>query len=88
MDDVSKIIKEIKAGQIKPIYFLMGDEPYYIDKVSEFIEQNVLPEEIEEYLGKIDIISECVVVGRTNKETGEVQNGTYHNVIKGMSLEL
>lgn len=45
MDDVSKIIKEIKAGQIKPIYFLMGDEPYYIDKVSEFIEQNVLPEE-------------------------------------------
>ena len=23
-----------------------------------------------------------------NKETGEVQDGTYHNVIKGMSLEL
>ncbi len=34
--------------------------------------KNVFPEEIEEYLGKIDIISECVVVGRTNKETGEV----------------
>ena len=25
---------------------------------------------------------------RYNKETREVQNGTYHNVIKGMSLEL
>ena len=25
---------------------------------------------------------------RYNKETGEVQNGTYHNVIKGMWLEL
>ena len=25
---------------------------------------------------------------RYNKETGEVQNGTYHNVVKGMSLEL
>ena len=25
---------------------------------------------------------------RYNKETKEVQNGTYHNVIKGMSLEL
>lgn len=34
--------------------------------------KNVFPEEIEEYLGQIDIISECVVVGRTNKETGEV----------------
>ena len=34
--------------------------------------KNVFPEEIEEYLEKIDIISECVVVGRTNAETGEV----------------
>ena len=34
--------------------------------------KNVFPEEIEEYLSKIDIINECVVVGRTNKETGEV----------------
>ena len=25
---------------------------------------------------------------RYNKETGEVQNGTYHNIIKGMWLEL
>lgn len=25
---------------------------------------------------------------RYNKETGEVQSGTYHNVIKGMWLEL
>ncbi|UYW02338.1 DNA polymerase III subunit delta [Flavobacterium agricola] len=45
MDNVSNIIKEIKAGNVKPIYFLMGDEPYYIDKIAEFIENNVLPEE-------------------------------------------
>ena len=25
---------------------------------------------------------------RYNKETGEVQSGTYHNVIKGMSLDI
>ena len=25
---------------------------------------------------------------RYNKETGEIQNGTYHNVIKGMSLDI
>jgi DNA polymerase-3 subunit delta len=30
---------------IKPIYFLMGDEPYYIDIVSNFIEKKVLSEE-------------------------------------------
>jgi DNA polymerase-3 subunit delta len=44
MDEVVKIINDIKAGIIKPIYFLMGDEPYYIDKLTEHIEQNVLQE--------------------------------------------
>ncbi|UPZ14461.1 DNA polymerase III subunit delta [Flavobacterium humidisoli] len=45
MDEVVKIVNDIKAGDIKPIYFLMGEEPYYIDKLSEYIEQNVLAEE-------------------------------------------
>lgn len=45
MDEVLKIVNEIKAGNIKPIYFLMGEEPYYIDKLSDYIEQNVLTEE-------------------------------------------
>jgi DNA polymerase-3 subunit delta len=44
MDEVVKIINDIKAGNIKPIYFLMGEEPYYIDKLTEYIEQNVLQE--------------------------------------------
>ena len=45
MDEVVKIVNDIKAGDIKPIYFLMGEEPYYIDKLSEYIEENVLAEE-------------------------------------------
>lgn len=44
MDEVVKIINDIKSGNIKPIYFFMGDEPYYIDKLTEYIEQNVLQE--------------------------------------------
>lgn len=44
MDEVLKIINDIKAGNVKPIYFLMGDEPYYIDKLCEYIEKNVLQE--------------------------------------------
>ncbi len=34
--------------------------------------KNVFPEEIEEYLYKIDLVNECVVVGRENPDTGEV----------------
>lgn len=45
MDEVVKIVNDIKSGHIKPIYFLMGEEPYYIDKLSDFIEENVLTED-------------------------------------------
>jgi DNA polymerase-3 subunit delta len=45
MDEVVKIVNDIKAGNIKPLYFLMGEEPYYIDKLSEYIEKNILSEE-------------------------------------------
>lgn len=45
MDEVIKIVNDIKAGNIKPIYFLMGEEPYYIDKLTEYIEENILSED-------------------------------------------
>ncbi len=45
MDDVKQIVSDIKKGQLKPIYFLMGEEPYYIDAISDFIQDNVLSEE-------------------------------------------
>ncbi|WP_088322819.1 DNA polymerase III subunit delta [Polaribacter tangerinus] len=44
MDEIRDIVLAIKKGEVKPIYFLMGDEPYYIDKISDFIEQTVLDE--------------------------------------------
>lgn len=45
MDDIKQLTADIKSRKLKPIYFLMGEEPYYIDKLSEFIEDNVLTEE-------------------------------------------
>ncbi|MBU2996399.1 DNA polymerase III subunit delta [Cellulophaga baltica] len=45
MDEVKKIVNDIKAGNIKPIYFLMGEEAYYIDKLAAYIENTVLSEE-------------------------------------------
>ncbi|WP_243472195.1 DNA polymerase III subunit delta [Winogradskyella sp. MH6] len=44
MDEVKALVADIKKGQIKPIYFLMGEEAYYIDKISDFIEDNLLDE--------------------------------------------
>jgi len=45
VDEVVKIVNDIKAGIIKPIYFLMGEEPYYIDKLTEYMEANLLAED-------------------------------------------
>jgi DNA polymerase-3 subunit delta len=45
MDEARQIVNDIQRGDIKPLYFLMGDEPYYIDKISGFIAENLLPEE-------------------------------------------
>ncbi len=45
MDDVKQLVTDIKNKNLKPIYFLMGEEPYYIDKISDYIESNVLAEE-------------------------------------------
>ncbi len=39
-----QIIKEIKAKKYSPIYLLHGAESYYIDKISKYIEDNVLTE--------------------------------------------
>jgi DNA polymerase-3 subunit delta len=39
-----KIISEWKAGVFKPIYWLEGEEPYFIDKIMDYAEHNILPE--------------------------------------------
>lgn len=39
-----QIITDLKNKIYNPVYFLSGEEPYYIDKISDFIEKNVLPE--------------------------------------------
>ncbi|MCF2505900.1 DNA polymerase III subunit delta [Dyadobacter sp. CY107] len=38
------ILKEIRSKKFRPIYFLHGDEPYYIDSIAEELEKRVVPE--------------------------------------------
>ncbi len=49
MDEVKQIVENIRKGLIAPVYFLMGDEAYFIDKISEFIGENVLSEDEREF---------------------------------------
>lgn len=45
LDKAKQIISDLQNGRIAPIYFLMGEEPYYIDGIAKFIEDSVLSEE-------------------------------------------
>lgn len=45
MSQPESIIKDIKNNKLSPIYFLYGDEPFYIDLISKTIENEVLSED-------------------------------------------
>ncbi|WP_103327178.1 DNA polymerase III subunit delta [Bacteroidetes bacterium endosymbiont of Geopemphigus sp.] len=61
METPEQILTGLKEKKYKPIYFLMGEESYYIDLISDFIEKNVLSQEEKAfnqtilYAGEIDI---------------------------------
>jgi DNA polymerase III subunit delta len=39
-----EILSDLKKRIFKPVYFLAGEEPYYIDLIVDYIEDKVLPE--------------------------------------------
>lgn len=41
--------KEIESGKFRPIYVLQGDEPYYIDQLSDFIVDKALQEDERDF---------------------------------------
>ena len=39
------LMRQLKNGEYAPVYLLMGDEPYYIDKLSNFFQNKILTPE-------------------------------------------
>ena len=58
-----QIMLQLKQQQYKPVYLLYGDEPYYIDKVTDYIEENVLDEAGKSF-------DQVVLYGRDLAEAG------------------
>ena len=44
-----EIARDLKNRIYKPVYYLMGEESYYIDRISEYIAQTVLNENEKEF---------------------------------------
>ena len=43
------IMNDLKARKFLPVYYLMGDESYYIDQISDYIAEHVLPPEERDF---------------------------------------
>ena len=43
------IMHDLKAGQYAPVYVLMGEESYYIDRITDYIAEHVLREEERDF---------------------------------------
>ena len=55
-----KIMTELKQRKFRPVYFLAGEEPYYIDAVSDYISENALSESEKAF-------NQTVMYGRDTK---------------------
>ncbi|WP_299767310.1 DNA polymerase III subunit delta [uncultured Dokdonia sp.] len=44
MQNAKKILSDLQNGIIHPIYFLSGEEAYFIDEIANYIEANILDE--------------------------------------------
>ncbi len=40
-----QLLSDLKKKAYKPVYYLVGDEPYFIDLISDYIQDNVLTED-------------------------------------------
>ena len=45
MQTFEQIMADLKNRRFKPVYFLMGEEPYFIDVITNYIEKNLLRED-------------------------------------------
>ncbi len=54
---IEQLFNDLKKKIYHPVYFLQGEEPYYIDRISDYIEQNVLSESEKEF-------NQTIVYGR------------------------
>ncbi len=42
--DANQVLQDLKKGQYAPVYFLHGEEAFYIDQISDYIEEKALDE--------------------------------------------
>lgn len=75
-----EIMSDLKNRIYKPVYFLAGDEPYYIDVITDYIEEKVLPED-EKAFNQIILYGEETSVASVSETARRFPMMSNHQVI-------
>ena len=75
-----EIISSISNKDFHPIYFLMGEEPFYIDKISDYISDNVLESQEKEFNQSV-LYGKEVDVAQIIAEAKQFPFGATHRVV-------
>ena len=54
-----QVMKELEKGTYCPVYYLMGDEPFFIDSIADYIREHALPEEARDFTEPCERASDC-----------------------------
>jgi DNA polymerase III subunit delta len=63
--EYKEIIKNIRQKQYKPVYFLHGEEPYFMDAITEVIENEILNESEQSF-------NQTILYGKDIKEVQQI----------------
>ena len=44
-----QLINDLKAGKYQPVYLIGGDENFYIDRISDYFEQNIIDKDSQDF---------------------------------------
>lgn len=74
----AQILSDLKKGKFAPVYLLMGEEPYYIDLISDYIEEHALDAASRDFdqivvYGKDTTLREVIQTARRFPMFGERQ---------------
>ena len=75
-----EIISSISNKDFHPVYFLMGEEPFYIDKISDYISDNVLESQEKEFNQSV-LYGKEVDVAQIIAEAKQFPFGATHRVV-------
>ncbi|MCX7986718.1 MAG: DNA polymerase III subunit delta [Bacteroidales bacterium] len=88
MKEYNEVLQELKNKIYRPVYFFMGDEPFYMDLLTSYIEQNVLTEAEKVFNQQVFYGKDSDVVNIINAARRYPMSSNYQVIIVKEAQEL